>query len=266
MKLAKIIKSKFKDQSGVTAIIVAVSMVMLLGFVALAIDIGYLYTTKNELQNVADAAALAAAGKLGEIYSNPDPAFDPATYVCNEYDAALIRSAAHEVAGKNSAGGKYIEIKDGEDGDIYIYNLKAALYNTTYSANNYIQPDTVRVKARRDSILNLPINTFFARVFNVDVLSVTADATAALTGAAKIVEEGLPVPVGISKKRFESAYCDQPISFHPTGTIEACGGWHTYNDDKGKIKVEILPGLIDGTFTSPETVVGQDYSFDGGCH
>ena len=35
-----------------------------LGMVSLAIDMGQLYTVRNELQNVADAAALAAAGNL----------------------------------------------------------------------------------------------------------------------------------------------------------------------------------------------------------
>ena len=39
----------------------AVSMTMLLGMTALAVDSGYLYNVKADLQNAADAAALAAA-------------------------------------------------------------------------------------------------------------------------------------------------------------------------------------------------------------
>ena len=57
---------------------VALTITMLVGFVALAVDIGYLMATKNELQNVADAAALAAAGKLGDIYVGIS---DPESYV-----------------------------------------------------------------------------------------------------------------------------------------------------------------------------------------
>ena len=68
MKLTHKIISKLKDERGVSAIVVAVVLVMLIGFLALAIDIGYLYATKNELQNTADAAALAGAGQLGQIY------------------------------------------------------------------------------------------------------------------------------------------------------------------------------------------------------
>lgn len=48
-------------QRGSVAVITAVSLVSLLGFAALAIDIGNLLVARNELQNAADAAALAGA-------------------------------------------------------------------------------------------------------------------------------------------------------------------------------------------------------------
>lgn len=51
-------------QRGVVAIIVALSMVTLVGFVGLALDLGKLFVTKTELQNSADACALAAAQEL----------------------------------------------------------------------------------------------------------------------------------------------------------------------------------------------------------
>ena len=73
------------------------------------------------------------------------------------------------------------------------------------------------------------------------------------------------VPLGISKKRFEDEpYCDEPIYFHPSNEPDACAGWHTYDDEKGKIKVELLPGLINDSYTTPETEAGDIYYFDGG--
>ena len=42
----------------------AIGLLSLLGFAALAIDVGYLFVVRNELQNAADAAALAGAGHL----------------------------------------------------------------------------------------------------------------------------------------------------------------------------------------------------------
>ena len=40
------------------------SLFALIGVASLAIDMGQLYTVRNELQNVADAAALAGVGQL----------------------------------------------------------------------------------------------------------------------------------------------------------------------------------------------------------
>src|SRR4051794_2300718 len=42
----------------------AVLMIVLIAFVALAVDVGYLYTVRNELQRSADAAAIAATWEL----------------------------------------------------------------------------------------------------------------------------------------------------------------------------------------------------------
>ena len=53
---------------------VAVLLVLLLGCVALAVDIGYLYVVRTELQRTADAAAMAGAPArptAGEVDSSP---------------------------------------------------------------------------------------------------------------------------------------------------------------------------------------------------
>jgi uncharacterized membrane protein len=54
-------------QRGVVSIIVALTVAMLIGFVGLALDLGKLYVARSELQNSADACALAAARKPGDI-------------------------------------------------------------------------------------------------------------------------------------------------------------------------------------------------------
>ena len=53
-----------KREGGVVAIIVALSLVALIGFAGLALDLGRLYVNKTELQNAVDACALAAANEL----------------------------------------------------------------------------------------------------------------------------------------------------------------------------------------------------------
>lgn len=51
-------------QRGVTAIIYALMLAVLLGFAGLAVDLGLMYHRKTQLQNAADSMALAAAQRL----------------------------------------------------------------------------------------------------------------------------------------------------------------------------------------------------------
>ena len=53
-----------KNQRGATLIFVAICIFMIIALTALAVDIGHLVVTKNELQNAADAGALAGARYL----------------------------------------------------------------------------------------------------------------------------------------------------------------------------------------------------------
>ncbi len=53
-----------KNKDGSVMILTAISLVALLGFAALAIDVGAMYTAKNQLQAAVDSAALAGASGL----------------------------------------------------------------------------------------------------------------------------------------------------------------------------------------------------------
>ena len=90
--------NKFKDQRGAVSIIVAIIVLfVLIGLMALAIDVGYLYATRNELQNIADGAALAAAGELGNQLSKGKTLDDTGV-------RGLIELAAIKIGMGNQAG------------------------------------------------------------------------------------------------------------------------------------------------------------------
>jgi hypothetical protein len=60
--------ARLRDDAGAVAILVALSVsTFLLGFAALAVDFGQVYTRQGELQSVADAAALAGATELPDV-------------------------------------------------------------------------------------------------------------------------------------------------------------------------------------------------------
>lgn len=258
MRIYQEIISKTEDQCGATAILVALVMIPLLGFTALSVDIGYGLATKNELQNIADATALAATRQLGAIYETMTYE-EQQTYVC---EGATIVSIVQELASKNRAAGMNIVINDT---DVIIGRWDGSSYSLQPTL---AQPDAVRVLARRDGGSNGPIMTFFARIFGIDNINVSAFATAALTGQSTAGPGGLDLPVGISKKWFERPeFCNQPIQFSPTGTLEGCAGWSTFDSwpaNSSKLR-NILEGMTDGTITSPQTVVGEtSFAFIGG--
>ncbi|GAP60556.1 hypothetical protein AHiyo1_41080 [Arthrobacter sp. Hiyo1] len=59
-------------ERGAVAVLVALLLVVLLGFAALAVDAGMLYSEKAQVQNGSDAAALAVAQKCAANTSDPN--------------------------------------------------------------------------------------------------------------------------------------------------------------------------------------------------
>jgi len=214
---------KVKNQAGVSAVIIAIVLTMLIGFTALAVDVGYMYVTKNELQNVADASALAGAGSLGSIYEGLSRE-EQSKY---EFTRENIVNVVNEVALENQAAKMNISINDA-DVTIGTWDGETGTL-TAMTGSTLILPDAVRVIARRDGNANGPILTFFARIFNIATVNVVADATAALTSPATVDEGDLKTPFGISERMFNPPFdCTDVIKFSPT--TESCAGWHNFFD------------------------------------
>lgn len=251
---------QLKNQKGITAIIVGIMTVVLISLAALAIDIGYALVTRNELQNIADGAALAATRQLGVFYETMSYE-DQQSYVSAPGTIVPVAQGIAEM-NRTARTGTGFTI---QDVDVVIGTWNAETKTLTPTPN---QPDAVRVIARRDGVANGPIATFFAKSFGTDTVAVSASATAALTGQSTAGPGGLPIPVGISKKWLEDreTYCNQPIKFYPTNSPEGCAGWNTYTDDPANASRlrSILDGLKDGTYQSPAMQVGEQFVFIGG--
>jgi len=62
---------RFRSQSsGQIIVLASIAMIAVIGFAALAVDIGYMYSTRRSMQTAADAAAIAAANALQSSNSN----------------------------------------------------------------------------------------------------------------------------------------------------------------------------------------------------
>ena len=247
MKFSFKLLEKVKNQAGATAMIIAITLPMLIGFLALAVDVGYMHVTKNELQNVADAAALAGAGHLGSIYEGLSRDEQQA-YVFSRSDIVAV---VQQVALKNQAAKMNIHINDTDadfdnpDADVLIGDWDIETGLTPRLTATFTLPDAVRVIARRDDSANGPILTFFARIFNIATVNVVADATAALTAPTAVEEGELKTPFGISERMFDPPNCTDTIEFSPT--TNSCAGWHNFFDpiNAAKMKSKLL-GFIVG--------------------
>lgn len=87
--------SRFR-QSGAVAVMTAISMVALVGFLGATVDLGRMFVIKAELQNAADACALAAAGELDGT-ANALTRAENAAITAGTLNRANFQSAAAQI-------------------------------------------------------------------------------------------------------------------------------------------------------------------------
>lgn len=147
-----------ENRRGAVLILCAISLVVLLGICALVIDLGIAYVADAELQNAADAAAMAGAGKLRE-----------------RLDQEATKEEAIAIAAANTVLG---------DSQIVSYgDVVVGSWNTTTQQiipwNETNGAFAVQVTARRTTgSANGPVPTFFARIFGIHSTDMTCTAIA----------------------------------------------------------------------------------------
>ena len=246
-----------EDTRGAVAVMVAIVLVVLLSFGALALDISNAMIARNELQNVADVAALAGARQLGLIYQALPQGTPYTTYVLS--DASAVVNAATTVASQNQARGVAISL-NAADIVIGVWNSGPR----TLTPGN-VGATGVRVTARRDGGANGPVATWLAGIMGINSMNVVATATAALTGVGTTAPGELETPFGISSFRFTTPYCDQPVRFFPTNDPISCAGWHTWFDTPNANRLrDNIDALIPNPPGSPATSVGDSLEFTNG--
>lgn len=166
------------DRKGSILILAALSMIAFVGLCALAIDIGYLMTAKAQLQQSADASALAACAELidnealGGNASLTDEITSARSYAVQFAALNKVCNAA-PVVNANAA--------NTASGDVLVGTLSYPF--TSQQSLDYTRPNAynaVQVNVRRTANSNGEVNMFFARLFGFDSRPLNASATAAL--------------------------------------------------------------------------------------
>jgi len=135
-------KTKIKNQKGAVLVIFGILLIVLIGFTALAIDVGRWYTVRSELSKAVDAAAIAGAKNI----SNP--------YLGNDGNLRL----AEEIGRQNFPAG-------------YLMTPASGAGSVTFNAEA-LEDHKIRVTGNVNSPGNL------AAIFGVDQVSTTSAGVA----------------------------------------------------------------------------------------
>lgn len=160
------IASKRRARRAIAAVYVAVSMTVIMGMAAMAVDLSAMYSAKAELQRAADAAALAAAGQLGA--EGVDDVQGAAIEVADQYARlnAVLRTSAGLASESDVEFGKAV------------YDEDTGRFAFEPSGDAF---DSVRVTLRRDeSAGSGPIPAMFGKFLGHQSTSMEARAAAVL--------------------------------------------------------------------------------------
>jgi Flp pilus assembly protein TadG len=114
------------NQRGVSAVVIAICLFMLVAFVALALDTIHLVVARNELQNAADAGALAGARFL---YLEDGTAIDP-----------LANQKAYEAAIANASDQQAVEVYDHMSNQKDVRRGHWSFTTRTFTPNDSLEP------------------------------------------------------------------------------------------------------------------------------
>jgi hypothetical protein len=160
---------------------VAMSVVTLISFGALAVDVGMLYSTKAELQRAADATALAGAWDL---------VLDERRLQGTEGVLQAVtdsRTRAVEIASNNSVLNQGLDV-DRNDGNaaqgdlVYGWLEEPANHSMDLLPVIDTRTNAIRARARRDDTRNGPVPLMLARIFGQTTSHLSTGAVAAYEG------------------------------------------------------------------------------------
>jgi hypothetical protein len=232
--------SRLKGQRGAVIILVAVLMIVFIGFAALAIDVSHLFVVRNELQNAADAGALAGARILynddGTVNAGANQAaFDTATANKALTATGALPVDVHWTSGQNTGAGIDVQRGHWSFGMVEGGLAKGFYPEDSLAATNLWEKSTeeldqdphfvnaVRVKARRE---DTKAASFFARIFGYDDFVRSAEAVAFIGFAANLNPGEADQPIAVCK---QSIIDDEGNYTCATGRMINSGGGTTNN-------------------------------------
>lgn len=218
--------------SGAVAVAAALGLAAFVGFAALALDIGHIFSIKNELQRAADAGALAGARALWP-FTLPIFAGPPTQVDC---EAAQIAAASVSSNCNNKVNGAALP-----SGQVTVLTGRWEYAAQTFTAGTGPNVNAVRVSAQA------PVVMGFAKIFGIGSINISATATA-LIDFANQVGKGT-IPIAISQHAVTPG---QALYINFTPDPEDTGGW--FADPPASANAKTFRDYINNANCPPLTV------------
>jgi len=262
-----------KNRRGTVAIIIATSTVAFVGLAALAIDLGHLFVVRNELQNAADAGALAGARFL---YDNNGTAVN-ATANSVAYNAAIANRSETAPVEVRWSGGNDGDIERGHwcfatrtftpNGSLLPVNLWDTSTEELDANPNFI--NAIRVRTRRE---DKPAASFLAGIFGIKnfVLSTDAIAYIGFAGTLAPLEVDQPIAICSQSILFDGKYSCTVGRMINSGKLVAAhetAGWTDYNQVNpchGGTNASDVRSLVCGEGNSEPIILRSPVATNGG--
>jgi Flp pilus assembly protein TadG len=172
-----ILRSQRSERPAAIAPFAAVLLIPLFAMAAFAVDLGWIALVQSNLQNAADASALAGAGQLTDGYVQ----YNSITQSTQQYSILTTaesnaKTTAKNVASRNAADVSSLTLLDS---DIQFGSTNAAnQYTPSSTASGY--PNTIKVTLRRDTSANGALGLFFGPILGMNTVNLQATAAATI--------------------------------------------------------------------------------------
>jgi type II secretory pathway pseudopilin PulG len=198
---------KGKDQRGISVILVAMLLTVLVGFVAFAIDIGYTYVARNQVQNAADAGALAGARFLiktdGTINGLNDAVTGPSANQIAYNTATSNTSTGNPVTVNWTVDTNGLEVQRGHWSfatSTFTPNANLTQTSNIFLPGPALDLDPNFINAVKVVTHNAQIPSFFGRIFGWSNYQTSADAVAYLGFGSRFAPGDFDQPIAICSR------------------------------------------------------------------
>ena len=222
------------QEAGVMALAVAIVLPVLLGLAGLAVDLGGYLSGRSELQNAADAAALAGVSVL-VADTDADGRME------GNYSGA--RNTSINFVESNPL---HTELLVWDGNDVFeagLWEEGATDFTSTGPSHDPDNLTAVRVTLRKFT------DTYFARIFGFNQFQPQASATAYLGWPGEVPEGVVTLPIVVDA---EQLYCGDDVEFEEERGEKAT--WTTFNHT---FSPQTATDYVNGIRLAPALKIGD---------